>query len=144
SNFWDPIESFKSDFNRKIYLLGVFAGEIDIEPGAGTSLLNSSTTGTGFPQGVLFGKLDNDGSLMWAESVKNSGSYMEGCSHAIDIYGNFYHSGYISEDSDFGVNGDTEIIATNNTSPFLAKYGISTSGLVEEETAIEINVFPNP
>ncbi|NOT74308.1 MAG: hypothetical protein HOP08_05215 [Cyclobacteriaceae bacterium] len=59
----------KTDASGNVYTVGIFAGNVDFDPGAGTAILNSSTSN----HDTFVVKLDASGNYVWAKSFGGTG-----------------------------------------------------------------------
>lgn len=87
--------SIKLDGSGNIYLLGMFAGILDFDPGIGVFYLSSIGITNGF---VL--KLDPSGNFIWAKAI-NGNMEVINSTLEIDPAGNICLSGYFSGTTDF-------------------------------------------
>lgn len=99
-----------ADNNENIYLVGVFAGTADFNPGEEEYIMESS----GFDNGFIV-KLSNDGLFTWAKSLASAESVVN-YDVAVDHLGNVYSSGYHENavDLDPGDANDFEITPGEN------------------------------
>lgn len=89
-------ESITIDLAGKIYITGGFGGNVDFDPNAGISNLNSGSTGATF-----ISKLDTSGNFIWAKCITGSSIYNRGFDIAYDSFGNVYTTGHFWGDCDF-------------------------------------------
>ncbi len=123
----DKIEynkSIKTDASGNIYILGVFEGTIDFDPGPGTYNLTSNAT-TGKYETFLL-KLTPGGNFVWATKISGAPTdpYVMGNSLTIDDNSNIYITGFFYDAISFQGNNQTiTLTATGNyVNAFIAKY----------------------
>ena len=91
----DLIYSFALDENNNLYTTGSFNGTADFNPKFGEYNL----TAFGY-QDIFISKLDQNGNFLWAKTIGGLGNdYFE--SMKIDIFGNVYLTGSLSNTIDF-------------------------------------------
>ncbi|HNU34945.1 MAG TPA: T9SS type A sorting domain-containing protein [Bacteroidia bacterium] len=131
------------DTNENIYIIGLFAGIVDFDPGIDTA--NLVVTGSGFSADIFFAKYDNNGNYVWAKSM--GGIYSDwGKAIAIDGIGNQYVTGFFTNsmdaDPDGGIVTLSPAIAENI---FIAKYYESPNAVINHTlTSADISIYPNP
>ena len=111
----DYSNSVKVDDDGNSFLTGKFVGTVDFDPGAGTSNLVASGSGSAY-----ITKISPIGDLIWAKSIGGTGSD-EGRSIALDDFGNVYTTGSFNGTVDF----DPGIGIDNKTSAGSADIFIS-------------------
>jgi len=112
----DNAMSVKLDPSENIYLIGIFIGTVDFDPGPGVMNLVSAGNIDGF-----ITKLDAAGSLIWA---RHQGGIAADVNYAaaIDAAGNIYTTGYFSGTADFNPGtGVFNLTATGFNDIFVSK-----------------------
>ena len=84
---FDIAYSITTDNLGHLYTTGTFIGNVDFDPGPGTSIL-SSTGGTN----LFILKMDLNGNFIWAKSIVGS-NIGPSCSSIVDAYGDLYTIG---------------------------------------------------
>ncbi|MEZ4800066.1 MAG: SBBP repeat-containing protein [Flavobacteriales bacterium] len=104
------------DGNEYVYVTGYFTDAIDLNPGQEVMEFTSS----GY-EDVFIAKLDNSGSISWANSYGGVNSDYSG-DISIDDSGNIYTIGYFSDDVDFDSSLEVfELNAQNGFDIFIQK-----------------------
>lgn len=103
------------DASDNCYVTGVYSGNPDFDPGAGTQLLNPSSVSY---QNVFILKLNSSGDFVWAKSIDNRGS--DGPVRAngivVDHSGNtIYLTGSLQGDADFDTGPGVLLLSSDNT-----------------------------
>lgn len=99
----------KADDQGNIVLMGVFRGAMDLDPGAGTFTL-TSTSGS---QDFFTAKLDPSGDLIWATQIGTSENAWRGYTN-VDASGNVYVSGSFAGTADFDPGPGTTLITSGS------------------------------
>lgn len=103
-----------------ITLAGVFAGTVDMDPGAGTTEL----TAVGYSEMFLV-KLDPTGDLIWARQFSTTtpgGGQEEAVEHTIDSDGNLLITGWFQQSIDFDPGpGVLDLTVIGGTDMFILK-----------------------
>lgn len=97
--------SIKIDNNGNICTSGKFVNVVDFDPGAGVLNLGSSS-GSFSSLNTYLQKLDANGSLIWAKSIKSRVNSINNL--AVDGSGNFITTGFFSGTVDFDPNAGVE------------------------------------
>lgn len=104
------------DSAGNVYTTGYFQGEVDFDPGAGTTNLTSAGG-----KDIFISKLSTDGSLVWARSF-GSNIDDEGWGIFVDSSGNVYTTGYFGNTVDFDPGAGTTNLASKGSSDiFISK-----------------------
>jgi hypothetical protein len=108
--------SIAVDVSGGVYVIGVYQGTVDFDPGAGITNLGGSGLNNSF-----IAKYNADGSLAWAGALTGSDVYSAGI--ALDASNNVYVTGYYQGTCDF----DPGAAVANQTNAgaydiFVAKY----------------------
>ena len=82
---WDEGTSIKTDQNNNVYVVGLFVGTVDFDPGAG--VFNLSAVGN---KDAFVCKFDAGGNFIWAKQYGDSAAIDEKSSLGIDPAGNLY------------------------------------------------------
>lgn len=106
------------DGNGNVFATGRFSGMIDVDPGPGEEILNS-TDGR-----VFVVSYDPDGELRFGFAVGGNGPTIEwGSAITTDSAGNIYVTGIYSDADDFDPDGDNDPLPFNGISDvFVASY----------------------
>jgi hypothetical protein len=91
----DNVNSLSVDSSGNFYIMGIFSGTVDFDPGLGTVNLTSNGNSDVYVQ-----KLTSSGNLVWAKSFGGT-SHEFGRSISIDDTGNVYIAGSFSGTADF-------------------------------------------
>lgn len=111
--------SLTIDGSGNLYITGTFSGTVDMDPGPGTSNINS----IGNDNDIFLAKYDSSGNHLWSIGVGGSSSFENGLSVAVDGMGNAYMTGYFDGTTDFDPGPGTNILTGNgNEDIFVAKY----------------------
>ena len=149
----DQVLDIKSDADGEIFIGGSAMGQLDVDPGVGTDILNTNSAGSA--SDIFLGKYDVNGSYLWANllggSVSDSVEMQLAYGLAIDTTGSAYLVGQFYGSSDFNPAADlVELESTGKGEGFVAKYD-PRGNLWAPATAIEsqlkqelIQVWPNP
>ena len=97
------------DAAGNIFVLGIFAGTVDFDPGVGTFYLTSSGQ-----YDIYVSKLNSSGDFIWAKSIGGN-SDDQGKDIAISVSGDIYITGHFEETVDFDPGSGT-VNLTSNTS----------------------------
>jgi hypothetical protein len=96
---------------------GVYAGDIDFDPGTGTTDLTS-----GGSEEYFFSKLDSAGNFIWAKGSAGSGSSVaETYALTVDKKGNLYAAGFLNNTVDFDPGAAVANLTTATTAAFMMK-----------------------
>jgi uncharacterized repeat protein (TIGR01451 family) len=120
----DKYQRLDLDIVQSVYAYGVFEGNIDMDPGAGTQ--SSTPTGN---QDLFVQRLTQDGDLIW-NSCLGSSSNEE--AYGLDVMnsGNLYFTGKYFNTVDFDPDTTTyNLTATGFANPFVAKWGQDSCAL---------------
>ncbi len=82
---WDEGTSIKTDQNNDVYIVGLFIGTVDFDPGI--NVFNLTSVGE---KDAFICKLDTSGDLIWAKQFGDSASIDEKSSLELDAFGNLY------------------------------------------------------
>jgi hypothetical protein len=135
----DDGRSIDIDGLDNVYTTGYFNGTADFDPGTGTYNL---TTANGID--VFISKLDASGNFIWAKQLGGT-SDDYGNSIIIDIFDNFYTTGYFNETADFDPStGTFNLNSVGDSDIFITKFGYNNTGIENEFDSSEFGVFPNP
>jgi uncharacterized repeat protein (TIGR01451 family) len=116
------VNSLAIDASNSIYLGGEFSSSVDFDPSTDQTHFLAASLSAGY-----LSKLDADGNFLWANQF--NGSYNERTrSIAVDREDNVYALGEFefTVDFDFG-DGVEELVATNWSEVFIAKYDASSN-----------------
>ena len=101
-----------------IYTTGSFSGEVDFDPGVGTSNLGRADNRSY----IFIQKLNNDGDLIWAKKVDKGNGSGFGRSIATDASGNVYTTGIFLNTMDFDPGmGTTNLTSKGKYDAFIQK-----------------------
>jgi PKD-like domain/Beta-propeller repeat/Secretion system C-terminal sorting domain len=108
-----------TDADGNVYVVGLFKGSVDFDPGQGSyPLISSFNHSSSF---VL--KLDTNGSLIWARELGDGPTFSSassvGYSIAVDNEGNVYTTGSTTNGGDFDPGPEEFILTTNTNSPII-------------------------
>lgn len=105
-----------TDDKGNIYMVGGYAAFIDMDPGAGTAMLNGKGNVDAF-----IAKYDSAGNYVWAKSIGSLGDdgAMGVC---LDDVGNVYITGYSNDTLYFSGISAPQLIPMGQNSPYIAKY----------------------
>jgi hypothetical protein len=110
---WDCGNSIKIDNEGNVYTTGLFAAQVDFDPGTGTFYLMSNS----YSYDIFISKLDAGGNFIWAK--KMGGSYSDGGSDIlVDINKNIYIIGSFQDTTDFDPGVDTFNLISNGSYDF--------------------------
>jgi len=91
-----------------VFLVGLFSGTVDFDPGDGVFNLTAFPGSSGFDTADIFvSKLDAIGNFIWARKMGGNGVEDMGTSIALDRIGNTYVAGTFRGLSDFDPNAGT-------------------------------------
>ena len=88
--------SISLDINSNIYITGKFAGQVDFDPGPGST--NLTAIGR---QDVFIAKFGTDGNFLWAKQIGTDLTYASGNSITVDVFGGVLVTGMILNGSIF-------------------------------------------
>ncbi|MDD5731606.1 MAG: SBBP repeat-containing protein [Patescibacteria group bacterium] len=110
------------DSSNNVYLAGIFAGSVDLDPTAGTDIKDSAVVGETF-----FTKINSSGNYVFSKTIKATApGYDQLMGIAVDGLGNIYLAGYFTGTTDFNPeSGPNSLTATGDFDAFLAKYNFS-------------------
>ncbi len=118
--------------NNLLYLAGTYAGDIDIDPGASSTIISTSLTN---PQGVLITYNKNTGSLNNSVTFSHTGSLMGVSDLALDALNNSYIVGSFGGNITFtGSGGPVVLSSSGNTDIFMASWN-ETGTLLQAKRA---------
>lgn len=114
------IQKIASDSQNNIYIAGLFSGDIDMDPGAGTHIISSGIT---LDLDMFLAKYDSAGNLQWANAFGGD-LYTETIHDLhVDASGNIYFSGEFADSLDFDPDTTTYILTGDpSVDGFSAKY----------------------
>lgn len=115
--FQEEGRRIKATGNGGAYVMGVFSGMVDFDPGVGTESLTANY------YDVFVLKLDQNGDFIWVGSF-TGGDTDDGYGFAIDDQENLYITGRYDTDLDLDPGPGTHIVSTNGggaTDVFLCK-----------------------
>jgi len=101
----DRAHSIALDDSGNVYVLGIFSGTVDFDPGPNNYPLKSADMWDMF---IL--KLDTDGDFVWAKQIGAINGDYEGYSIAVDASGNVFTTGYFSKTVDFDPGPETNTL----------------------------------
>ncbi len=109
--------------NGNIYLTGYFIGNVDFDPGPGTSMLSASPSS----KDIFICKLNSDGTLSWANRFGVTNGEDIGRDISVDHRGNVYATGtFYYGGTDFDPGPGTYILNSQTGSDvFICKYDSS-------------------
>lgn len=121
---WDNGASLFADIAGNTYVLGRFAGTVDVDPGLGTTFF--STSGW-LNNHMLLVKLDPAGNFIWAKDIGGTGSSnVYGSSMQQDVSGNIYITGYFDSTVDFNPGlGVCNMTSSGQADIFISKLDAS-------------------
>lgn len=116
----DEGKGIQLDSSGNIFFAGYIQNIADMDPSAGVSNLTSNGSDDAF-----VAKLDQNGNLLWAQSIGGSDSD-QGYDVACDNDGNVYYTGYFKATADFdpGV-GVNNVVSGGSYDSFTQKYSAS-------------------
>ncbi len=118
--------------NNLLYLAGTYAGEIDINPAAASTIISTSLTN---PQGVFITYNKNTGSLNNAATFSHTGSLMGVSDMALDAQNNCFIVGSFGGNITFtGSGGPVVLSSSGNTDIFMASWN-ETGTLLQAKRA---------
>jgi hypothetical protein len=83
------------DLSGNLVFNGIFNGNTDFDPGAGTAFINTNSN-----INVFVAKLDSDGNYIWATQIDGSGN-KRASDIAVDAHDRIYSSGFFNGTADF-------------------------------------------
>lgn len=89
-----------TDSQKNIYSVGQFMGTVNFNPGAGTSNLTSTLSGSYYSLDISISKLDSNGNFVWAKKVGGIGDD-NATAVTVDNSGKVYITGYFNNTVDF-------------------------------------------
>lgn len=115
SYYWDQAQSVAADASGNVYVTGFFAGEMDMDPGAGIDIHSRIASND-----VFLSKFDSYGNYQWGLTWDGE----KGLSVATDSQGAVYVSGIFNRTIDFnpGVGTDLHAAAGAYNDAFLSKF----------------------
>ena len=133
--------SITTDVSDNVYILGIFVGKVDIDPGEGIT----EFTSTNRDSFIL--KLDANGNFIWA-TQNRSGPNVDHNPNSIVVDGddNVYSTGAFTYTVDFNP-GDGEYLLTSSSGYleiYIQKLGPKALGVLENSLANKFVVHPNP
>lgn len=133
-------ECLAVDGSGNVYTSGFYVGTNDFDPSASTSNLTSNGS-----EDIFIQKLDASGNFIWAVSMGGTGEddYPEDI--YVDASNNIYTTGSYESTADFDPGTSTYNLTSNGASDvFVQKLNGFSSSILETESFININVYPNP
>jgi hypothetical protein len=133
-------ECLAVDGSGNVYTSGSYVGTNDFDPSASTSNLTSNGS-----EDIFIQKLDDSGNFIWAVSIGGTGEddYPEDI--YVDASNNIYTTGSYESTVDFDPGSSTNNLTSNGASDvFLQKLNEFPSSILEMESFMNINVYPNP
>ena len=125
------------DASGNVYTTGTFQNTADFNPGTGISNLNA---GDG---SIFISKLDASGNFIWVNSIGGSAGFSS--SITLDASGNILTTGGFNGTADFDPGmGIFNLTSLGSIDIFIHKMTNFSVGLIENDLANEISVFPNP
>ena len=109
SNGYMAINGITADTLGNIYFCGYFSGNIDVDPGLGTTYLSSAIGNAS----IYMEKLDSNGNYSWAKSIENLNGLINGTSINISENGDLYVSGYFSDTVVFDSGSNVDLHISN-------------------------------
>jgi len=117
---YDWGNSVRVDTYGNVYIIGVFRGTSDFDPGAGYFNLTSRGDFD-----IFICKLDKDGNFIWANQI-GSAEWDEGNSIELDCLGNIVVTGYFQGTADFDPGPDTFLMTSEGINDiFVSKWDSS-------------------
>ena len=131
--------SIALDASGNIYTTGLFKGTVDFDPG--TSSFNLTSVGD---YDIFISKLDASGNFVWATCF--GGTLSDNAnSIALDVSGNILSTGYFNGTADFDPSGGIfNLTSAGSYDIFLSKMSQTTGGILENDAASNITIYPNP
>ena len=132
-------KSVKTDVNNNVYLMGVFTGTCNFNPG-GAFFVNSVGSFDGF-----ISKYDSNGNFIFTESFGGT-SYDNVIGADLDGVGNVYITGDYFGTSDFdpSVASYSLTTAAGSNDAFVLKLGNTVIGIEEYSKNNSLIIYPNP
>lgn len=141
----DNAYSIAIDLTGSIYTIGSFSGNVDFDPGTGTSNLVSSGA-----DDIFISKLDASGTFVWAKRMGGTGNDYGSCL-TLDASGNMYATGSFQGTVDFDPGaGTTNLTSASSDDIYVSKFDISGNfvwakslGGIGEGTTIAVDSLGN-
>lgn len=103
-----------------IYVVGIFEGEMDADPGPGYELIQSSPSNK---SNVFIQKFTSDQNLVWVKTLGEGGGIYEVNDVIIDGSDNIYLGGSFNLASDFSTGSSQQLLSPSSSSDgFVSKY----------------------
>ncbi|MBC7383052.1 MAG: T9SS type A sorting domain-containing protein [Bacteroidia bacterium] len=106
---WHESMFITNDASGNTYMTGTYAGSVDFDAGAGSSILSSPSHNN-----TYFLKLDIGGNFMWVKELGDSTHHSYGYSMVLDNAGNIYSTGSFSGTKDFDPGAGTFTMTAPN------------------------------
>jgi len=136
---WESANFINIDASGNIYTTGFFEGTVDFDPNSG--IFNLISAGS---RDIFISKLDASGNFIWAIQMGGTSEDV-GIRLTFDALGNLYISGYFTETADFDPGiGVVNLTSAGNHDIFISKLSNFTSGIEENSSNSDINIYPNP
>ncbi len=137
---YDEGRFITTDAIGNVYTMGRMDGTGDFDPGAG--VFNFTTNGG---DDIFISKLDASGNYIWATTFGGTGSDNP-ASLDFDANYNIYITGYFAGPMDVDPGPGTYILDSlgGTIDVFVIKFDNPTTGIVEENGASGVKVYPNP
>lgn len=117
---YDECRSLAVDGSGNVYITGGYSGQVDFDPGTGTSYLMSAGAGD-----IFITKLDASGNFVWAKSLGGETDDFA-YSIAVDGSGNVYTTGAYNGTSDFDPGTESfNLTSTGGYAVFISKLDAS-------------------
>ena len=131
--------SIAVDASGNVYTTGQFQATVDFDPGAATFNLTSEGA-----DDIVILKLDAAGNFVWAQTM--GGTTDDICSSiTLDALGNIFTTGYFGANVDFDPGAGTfNLTSAGSFDIFVHKMADLSIGIVENNAAPVITIFPNP
>lgn len=131
--------SVATDPSGNVYTSGYFLGNIDIDPGTGTTSLTSAGGGD-----LFISKLDAMGDYIWGLNMGDTGND-EAVSIQVDADENVYATGYFNDRVDFDPGTATYLLTSaGGFDGFVLKLDELTTSIPDGLHFLDLSVFPNP
>ncbi len=121
------------DGGGNVYIVGMFGGTANFDPGSGSAPL--STSGSFFDYDVFLAKYDGNGDYVWAQRVGGTGGD-EGYGITVDRSGNIYATGYFEGTADFDPVGGTGTLTGTGVDVFTLKLGCTDTSSAYIEVSL--------
>lgn len=105
------------DNDNNIYVCGVYAGETDFDPGAGSMMANS----VNFSRDIFVLKLATTTNNSWVRSIGIDGSMESANALAVDDSANVYFTGAVRDTVDFSGNSSIVLTTGSQRDSYVAK-----------------------